>query len=204
MTHVFQSPALGIDVPAQARQQAPDSTKFPALTPVAVFQNIILHLVDYIALASDDVSQNIGKVLDEVDDEGEGAWDGQTIPKFDPQLVDDFERMEPGCYHETFIDEEVDYAEAIRVSVELEMQVPENPCKAALYSFEADMQIGIEENRPRAGGDSFGRTNPFFGADIGEAEMEPDGFIKPSIRFAGEIPIERFGGPVLVKLKTAD
>jgi hypothetical protein len=78
---VFQSPALGIDVPAQARQQAPDSTKFPALTQVAVFQNIILHLVDYIALASDDISQNIGKVLDEVDDEGQGAWDGQALAR---------------------------------------------------------------------------------------------------------------------------
>ena len=112
--------------------------------------------------------------------------------------------MEAGCYHEAFIDEEVDYAEAIGVSVELEMQVPENPCKAALYSFEADMQIGIEENLPRARRDSFVGTDPFFGADIGEAEMEPDGFIKPSIRFAGEIPIQRFGGPVLVELKAAD
>ena len=162
MTHVFQSPALGIDVPAQPRQEAPDPTKFPALTQVAVFQNIILHLVDDIALASDDVSQNIGKVLDEVDDEGQGAWDGQTIPKFNPQLIDDFERLEAGCYHETFIDEEVDYAEAIRVSVELEMQVSEDPCKAALYSFEADMQIGVKENLPRARRDSVGTNRSIF------------------------------------------
>lgn len=34
--------------------------------------------------------------------------------------------------------------------------------------------------------------------------MEPDGFIKPSIRFAGEIPIQCFGGSVLVKLEAAD
>ena len=119
-------------------------------------------------------------------------------------MVNNFEGMEAGCHHETFIYEEVDYAEAIRVSVEFEMQVPENPCKAALYSFEADMQIGIKENLPRARRDSFGRTDPFFGADVGEAEMEPDGFIKVSIWFAGEVPIERFGGPVLVELETAD
>ena len=97
--------------------------------------------------------------------------------------------MEAGRYHEAFIYEQVDYAKAIRISVELEMQIPENPCKAALHSFEADMQIGIEQNLPSAHWDSFGRTDPFFGSDVGEAEMEPDGFIKLPIRFAGDVPI---------------
>ena len=84
--------------------------------------------------------------------------DGQPTTKFDPQLVNDFEGMEPGCYHETFIDEEVDYAEAIRVSVELEMQVPENPYKARSLLVRggyADRNRGESPSRGRG----FVRTN---------------------------------------------
>jgi len=144
-------------------------------------------MVNQITLAGNNRSENIGEILDELDNEAQSTRDRQPTTKLQAQLVNNFEGMEASCYDETFIYEEVDYAEAIRISVELEMQIPENPCKAALYSFEADMQIGIEQNLPRAHRDSFGRTDPFFGSDVGKAEMEPDGFIKLPIRFAGDV-----------------
>ena len=34
--------------------------------------------------------------------------------------------------------------------------------------------------------------------------MEPDGLLKPSIWFVGEVPTQRLRGPVLVELETTD
>ena len=115
-------------------------------------------MVNQITLAGDDRSENVGEILDELDDEAQSARNRQPTTKLQAELVNNFEGMEAGRYDETFIYEQVDYAEAIRIPVELEMQIPEDPCKAALHSFEADMEIGIEQNLPqRAPG--FVRTN---------------------------------------------
>ena len=188
MGYLRHGTSLGVDMSTQSGQQTSDSAEFPSFPQKAVLEDFIFHMVNQITLAGNNRSENIGEILDELDNEAQSTRDRQPTTKLQAQLVNNFEGMEASCYDETFIYEEVDYAEAIRISVELEMQIPENPCKAALYSFEADMQIGIEQNLPRAHRDSFGRTDPFFGSDVGKAEMEPDGFIKLPIRFAGDVP----------------
>ena len=67
--------------------------------------------------------------------QAQSAGDGQSATKLEAESVDNFEGMEAGRHDEAFIYEKVDFAKAIRISVELEMQIPENPCKASLHLF---------------------------------------------------------------------
>ena len=131
--HLRQGAALSVYMPAQSGQHASDSAQFPAFSQEAVLEDFVFHMVNQITLAGDDRRDNIGKVLDELDDEAQSACDGHSATKLEAESVDNFERMKAGRHDEIFIYKEVDFAETIGVSVEVKMQVPENPRKASLY-----------------------------------------------------------------------
>jgi hypothetical protein len=120
---LLEGSALGIDVAAQSGEQAPHASKFSALTQVAILEDVVLEAVDDITLPRNDAGHDIGKVFNEVDNEPQGAADSQSVAKFHAQLIDDFQRVEAGGDEDIRIEIEMDYPEAIRITVEIKVEI---------------------------------------------------------------------------------
>ena len=55
-------------MPAQSGQQTSDSAKFSSFPQKAVLEDFIFYVVNLITLAGDDRSENVGEIVDELDD----------------------------------------------------------------------------------------------------------------------------------------
>jgi hypothetical protein len=171
---------------------------------VAVFKDVVLQVVDDITLPRNDAGHDIGKVFNEVDNEPQGAGDSQSVAKFHPQLIDDFQRVEAGGHDDIRIDIEMDYPKAIRITVEFKVEITQHSHESAVDAFEANVDIRVEEYFAGAWRNSLAGADPFFRAGVGETEMEPDGTWKPSIRLGGDIPLQRLRESILAELEAAD
>ena len=68
MGDLRQGTSLGVNMPAQSGQQTSDSAKFSSFPQKAVLEDFVLYVVNLITLAGDDRSENVGEIVDELDD----------------------------------------------------------------------------------------------------------------------------------------
>ena len=69
-----QGASLSVYMPAQSGQQTSDSAQFPGFSQKAVLEDFVFHMVNQITLAGDDRRDNVGEVVDELDDAGAKCW----------------------------------------------------------------------------------------------------------------------------------
>lgn len=118
--------------------------------------------------------------------------------------------MEARGHDDSRVRIEVNHSQAIRIAVEFEMEVTQHPGKSTLETLQTNVRIGVEEHFTRAEGNLFTGVYPFFCANIGQTEMEPNRAFKPPSRIAGmsqfsgsEIPSSRRWKPQISPLVSA-
>jgi hypothetical protein len=126
MCKVGQSMSLRVDLPSQARQQTADAAQFLAFPEKTIPENPVFDLVYDFTLSGGDGRENICHILDEPDHETHCGCEGYAAANFQTQSVHGLERMQTRGHDNIFIHVESQHSKAIRIGVELEMQIAEH------------------------------------------------------------------------------
>jgi hypothetical protein len=96
------------------------------------------------------------------------------------------------------------HSEAVGVTVEFEVQVPEHARESAIDRLQSDVDIGIEKDFARPSRDSLAGADPFLRPNVCETEVEPFRAFKTAIGVFGDVPIQRLGGSIFAEPEAAD